>query len=176
MDKKEIRNMSLNKRASLKNKNALDALIAKQAMHLAEGYETIAIFHSFKDEIHTLGIIEILLRENKRVACPKITEGIMRFIQVKSIDDFEKGYFGIFEPKGELEIKPEEFDLIFVPLLAYNDAFYRVGYGGGFYDRYLPYTNAFKVGLAYRCLKTELNFQNDFDVKLDAILTEKGFI
>lgn len=174
MDKKTIRQTMLEKRSLLEKKENLDELIYQHALSFAHDYQTIALFHSFEEEIDTHRLIETLLNQGKRVACPKIKDKVMQFYEVRSLGDFELGFYDIYEPKGDTIISQDEFDLCFVPLLAYNDDFYRVGYGGGYYDRYLKDVNAKKIGLAYSFQALDLPFQQEYDVQLDGIINELG--
>lgn len=164
----------LERRKKLDNKATLDQSIQKQVLEISKEYEVISIFHAMHDEIDTLPIIEALLKANKTVACPIVIDGIMRFAKINSLRDFKKGYFGIMEPTTGVYIEPAVFDFILVPLLAFNKSLYRVGYGGGYYDGFLKDTQAFKLGLAYTFQEVECEFQKDYDIALDAVLTEKG--
>lgn len=164
----------IEKRMTMENKKLYDAMILKHVIKESEHHQTIAIYHSFKDEINTHPMIEKLISLNKTVCCPKITKGVMSFIKVRSLDDFEKGYFDIMEPKSDEVIDKNDIDCIFVPLLWINDAFYRIGYGGGYYDRYLKDSPSKKIGLAYSFQKTDIQFQEVHDVKLDALMTQEG--
>ncbi len=83
------------------------------------------------------------------------------------------GAFGIEEPEGQAY--SGDIDVAVVPLLAVNSKGYRTGYGGGYYDRYLKNSSAYKVGLGYFFQIEE--FENDdWDVKLDCLITETGII
>ena len=90
-------------------------------------------------------------------------------------DRFIKNRFGISEPDitdAEL-ISPHELQLIIVPLLAFNEDCCRLGYGGGYYDRYLQNTRALKIGIAYEIQKTDQQFSDPYDIPLDLIISEK---
>ncbi len=174
MVKHQIRQKHLQKRSNLQDKKYLDKKIEASVLDFAKDYDVIAIFNSFGDEIHTKGMIEKLIGMGKIVACPKIVNKEMFFIKVESINDFKIGYFNIEEPIGDEII--EDFDLIIVPLLAFNHEMYRIGYGGGFYDKFLKESKAFKLGIAYEWKAVTEQFQDPHDIKLDAICTEARII
>lgn len=173
MDKKNIRYQALESRANIKNRTDKDEIITQRAYELAKSYEIIGIYYAFRDEVATQTLIQQLLDLGKVVACPRIESGQMHFYKVESLDDFSVGHFNVPEPKGDVLIRPEEFDLMFIPMLAFNDKFYRVGYGKGYYDRYLKKMHGLKVGLAYADQFVLDAFEDEYDIACDFILTEK---
>ena len=86
---------------------------------------------------------------------------------------FQKGIYDVPEPIGDHFISPGAFDLVLVPLLICDHKGFRVGYGKGFYDRYLPYCrdNCIKIGFSYFDPVAEITDKNDFDVPLDLCIT-----
>lgn len=88
-------------------------------------------------------------------------------------DDFRRGRYGIEEPIGK-SVDPKQIDIILVPLLAYDEKGYRIGYGKGYYDRYLKKCSALKIGVAYCFQKVADTWPHDLDVKLGLILTPAG--
>ncbi|MBQ7792732.1 MAG: 5-formyltetrahydrofolate cyclo-ligase, partial [Clostridia bacterium] len=80
---------------------------------------------------------------------------------------------GILEPPRQKPVLPEDIDFIIVPGCGFTETGYRLGYGGGFYDRYLPKTNAVTCGFFYEALRTEF-IPEETDIPLDIILTEKN--
>ena len=174
MDKGAIRHLYANKRRMIApyDKALMDAIIYNKALSLAERFHVFAIYHSFRSEVDTHQIIEALLLRGKVVACPIIKDGNMHFIRIKSLQDLEVGHFGIMEPKEGSYMDPLDFDCIFVPMLAYNDDFYRVGYGKGYYDRFLIQTTGLKVGLAYSMQHIDVAFEDDNDIAFDLLINE----
>lgn len=176
MDKTSIRQLFSEKRGAISSydKNLMDKVIYEKAMRLADKYHVFAIFHSFRSEVDTHRLIESLLLMGKVVACPIIDKGNMHFIEIKNLDDLEPGHFGIMEPKLGRYMDPKDFDCIFIPMLAYNDDYYRIGYGKGYYDRFLSQSTGIKIGLAYSIQYTDIKFQDDNDIAFDILITEKG--
>ena len=95
----------------------------------------------------------------------------MKAVLLKSFDDLVNGKYNIKTSK--IEKSSEKIDLTIVPGLSFDENKYRLGYGGGFYDNYIKNHNSFYVGLFYQINKSyKLNF-DDFDQKLDLIITDK---
>ena len=95
-------------------------------------------------------------------------------------EDFVQGSFGIIEPINEKckKINPRDIDLIFIPGIVFDLHGNRIGYGKGFYDKFLKSLDCLKVGVAYQSqIVDNLNFLiSDFDIKMDYIITEKGMV
>ena len=141
--------------------------------------EKLLIYFSTPDELSTLSLIEDALKQGREVYCPKCLskDGEMIFCRITSFDDLEKGYFGIMEPKpyckaGEFS----ENDLCIVPGLAFDLSGHRIGYGKGFYDRFLSCFPGHSMGLCFQRFITDDVFGDGFDVPVDMIFTEKGII
>ena len=101
--------------------------------------ETIAVTVSMPLELNTLPIIAKAWQQGKNVAIPKtFTKGKMSFFAYQEHDELIKTNFGVSEPATIAKlIEPSEIDLLIVPGVVFNSAGYRIGFGGGFYDRYL---------------------------------------
>ena len=100
--------------------------------------KTLATYLSFDHEVSTAGLIEEALQLGKRVCVPRTyAQGRMEFVEYDP-DILEKTRFGLLEPneKGRV-VDQSEIDLIHVPGLVFQSKGYRIGYGGGYYDRYL---------------------------------------
>ncbi|MBN1613943.1 MAG: 5-formyltetrahydrofolate cyclo-ligase [Deltaproteobacteria bacterium] len=139
-------------------------------------------FLSFGSEVETDAIIEWAWQQDKRVCVPRCRPGERRIDphRIKSYDDLEPGSFGIREPKPEMAtLQPiADIDAALVPAVAFDRRGYRVGYGGGYYDRFLPElpTQTIRVGLAFSCQLVEAIPAGAHDVPVDMIVTEKEVI
>ena len=126
-------------------------------------------------EPDTLGIIHSAFANGKKVAVPKCGDkGEMEFYLIKSINDLEKGKFGILEPiEGKCKKAiPTEKSLCVVPALSFDAQGYRLGRGGGYYDRFLKDFKGKSAGLCYHSF-LRLSLPKDaFDVAVDIIVTE----
>ncbi|MBP2243370.1 5-formyltetrahydrofolate cyclo-ligase [Cytobacillus eiseniae] len=116
--------------------------------------KTIGITISKFPEVDTYQIIRKAWEEGKRVAVPKCLpkEKSMVFRTLTRFDQLESVYYGLLEPKVECteEVQANEIDLLIVPGLAYTIDGYRVGFGGGYYDRYLTKYDGYTVSLAFQ--------------------------
>ena len=128
-------------------------------------------------EINTLPITDYLTFKipGLRVCFPKtdFAQTKLQAVEVDKNTSFEINHAGIGEPvDGEL-IYPEELDMVFVPMLAYDKRGYRVGYGKGFYDRYLHLCkkNVIKIGFSYFEPEDLIPEVNEFDIPLNLAIT-----
>ena len=131
-------------------------------------------------EINTLPITDYLSFKipGLRVCFPKtdFAQTKLQAIEVEKETSFEMNHAGIGEPTtGEL-IYPEELDMVFVPMLAYDKKGFRVGYGKGFYDRYLQMCrrNVIKVGFSYFEPEEAIPEVNEFDIPLNLAITPQS--
>ena len=133
---------------------------------------------SLAEEVDTRRIIGEALNEGKRVAVPRCREkGQMEAYEIKNFQDLEKGFYGILEPKPHcMLVKPEQLELCIVPCLSCSETGFRLGYGGGYYDRYLPKTSAFRVLLCREMLVYQDIPKEKHDCSMDLIITEKRMV
>lgn len=91
----------------------------------------------YNQEVRTVAMLEQAIRDGKRVAVPKCYGDEMRFIWMNDLSKVEKGYAGIPEPVEDGPVADDETALVLMPGLAFDPQGHRMGYGGGFYDRFL---------------------------------------
>ncbi len=140
--------------------------------------ETILIYVSIGTEVDTSGIISHALTNNKTVAVPYCSGKTMLFYGINSTDDLAIGAYGIptVNPDNSKLIIPDSKTLCVVPGLAFDKNGARLGYGGGYYDRYLNDKNVLTVGLCYqKCIAEKIPTEK-YDVKLSNIITENGIL
>ena len=188
MEKKEIRHQILKKRdqLSLEYRKEADEKIFQKLISLKEYKEAglIMPYINYRSEVSTKKIIAQALKEHKRVAVPKVLNrfGEMEFYEITSLQEVVYGYKGIEEPditgKSPLNIKKEQGKvLLIMPGAAFDSQCNRIGYGGGFYDRYLEkYScdNLNTLALCYEIQMVEKIESDIFDQKPSMVLTEKG--
>jgi len=140
---------------------------------------TVMAFWSFGSEVDTGDLIRSLHERTVRVALPRIAEGELTALAYAPGDRVTYAPFGAGEPVNGEELRPEVFDLILVPGVAFDRAGRRIGYGGGYYDRFLRLADAsaFLVAVAFReqVLDGPLP-AGRFDLPIDAIVTERETI
>lgn len=140
----------------------------------------ILLYASFGSEPDTLAFAEKALNGGKRLYFPKsYPGGVMRFFEVKSLAELCPGAFGVLEPREDRANAYEPgvgADVCLVPGVCFDVYGYRIGYGKGYYDRFLSRFDGVTVGLAYAdCLCAEpLAHEKRYDKYVDFILTEGG--
>lgn len=137
---------------------------------------TIFCFVGTKDEINTAPIIERALEDGKRMAVPRcVAKGVMEAFLIDSLDNLREGHYGILEPGDEApRIGPEEIDLAVIPCLSCSRDGKRLGYGGGYYDRYLGKVDGIKAVICRgRIMREDLPVENH-DEKVDMVIWEEG--
>ena len=125
---------------------ALTRLYATEAWKSAASVWT---YVSVKDEVDTRSLIARALAEGKRVAVPRVTGTSLVFYEFTASEALQEGYHQLPEPPadGRRAFDPEA--LVILPGLAFSEEMDRIGYGGGFYDRFLAFYPGDKIGLAY---------------------------
>lgn len=132
------------------------------------------IYASSPIEVDTRAFIEYLLSEGKIVAVPKCEGKDMRFLVISSLSELVKSKFGVEEPIDGEEITDFSNTLCITPALSFNEKGYRLGYGGGFYDRFFEKYNGIKLGICYEEFCGEIP-TGEYDIPVDWVVTEKGF-
>ena len=134
----------------------------------------IATYLSFPHEFQTQGLIYQARKAGKKVLIPKTyPKGRMEFV-VYNPQQLKKTSFGLLEPQGDLEVvDASQIDLIHVPGLAFTREGYRIGYGGGYYDRYLENFTGQTMSTIYPCQIQEFNLE-DHDIPVQEVLIYEG--
>lgn len=176
LDKALIRQIMKEKRLLHRKKvfSFQDEIIIKKLLEhpVYQKSKMIGCYVSLPYEIQTFNFITIALNTH-RVCVPKVVGNDMFFYEICSLNDLKEGAFHILEPTTNIQIPSEEIDLMIVPLLAYDRYKYRVGYGGGFYDRYFAKGfQGYKIGLAYSFQYVDSISVDEYDQQLDEIITE----
>ncbi|WP_342774125.1 5-formyltetrahydrofolate cyclo-ligase [Lysinibacillus telephonicus] len=138
--------------------------------------DTIAITISNKPEVDTKEIIESLWSNNKKVVVPKCNpkERSMDFYAIQHFQQLESVYMDLLEPIPEVteHVAAEEIDCIIVPGIVFDCYGYRIGYGGGYYDRYLEQFKGPLISLAFDIQIVESIPYEPHDLPIDLIITE----
>jgi len=182
MDKRTLRKQILAQREALSPKEREKAkfliterICGHQWFYLSD---TILGFVSYGSEIDTTEILQEAFRLGKKVYLPKVesatsAESSMHFYRVEALEELQEGYKGIREPKGDTEIftyRPEEVDkvLMLMPGAVFDRLRNRIGYGKGFYDRFLADKEALQlrtIGLGYQCQLVEELTGEEWDIR-----------
>lgn len=143
--------------------------IVEQLLPLLEGKKVIGIYMPKGNEVDVTSLLFVY----DSLGIPKIRNNEeMDFFLIHSPMEVEKGMFNVLEPTSNIWIRPEDFDAIVCPLVAFDENKNRLGHGRGYYDRYLANTKALKIGVAYECQKVDLIEVNATDIAMDYIITE----
>ena len=138
--------------------------------------DTILLYYSSGSEVSTIRLFEECVKERKTVAFPRCIDknGTMDFFIVNDENDLEQGMYGIIAPKAHCEkLIPEKNALCIVPGISFDKTGYRLGYGKGYYDRYLSRFELISVGLCYDKLLSDTLPSDIYDKKVDYLITDK---
>ena len=181
VNKEHQRKISIKKRATLKDKNSNASKTLQDHLNGLinfQNYKIIASFISFKSEISTQFLNEFLLNNGKILCLPIIKNNseTLNFIEYNLKTKLVSGKFGIMQPSNlSKEFLPE---IIFTPCLAFDENGFRLGYGGGYYDKTFSYLKKIKhkfisIAVAFDDQKIDELVHDKYDQKIDYILTEK---
>lgn len=179
-DKKEIRKVNKQKRADMdkETKAGLDTKICDYIINsMSFKYaDVILMFCPTDEEINILPVFEQAVRLGKRVAFPKCYgKGVMKFYYVNDLSSMKEGKYGIKAPDEGEEFLSSTHPLCIVPSLAATKSGTRLGYGGGFYDRFLHKFDGISMCVQYDEFVTdELPQEKRYDKKFDVLVTESG--
>lgn len=178
MNKSELRKFYLSKR----NEFSLEE-IEQMSHSILENLKKMPIwdnqnFHIFKsipnkNEVQTSEILDYLFEENKTILVPKVMENQLISCQLNECTEWTKGKFNVPEPLHCHEFPDNKIDVVFVPMLICDKQGNRIGYGGGFYDRFLANCSAstLKIGLNFFSPISETIDKESFDIPLDYCVT-----
>ena len=135
-------------------------------------------YYPYNYEFDILGILKVLEKKKYSVSLPKIDKNNkMNFFQWSFSDPLSINNYGIPEPINKKKIYPE---VLLIPLVAFDNNLNRLGYGGGYYDRYISkiekVRKIIKIGVGFSFQKIKKLPTNKYDKKLDFVITEKNFI
>lgn len=175
VNKKELRQMIREKKRAM----TLEEIEAKSArlgelFAESEPYrnaKTIYGYMPYNQEVRTIPMLERAIRDGKRVAVPKCYGDEMRFIYMDDLNAVEKGYAGIPEPIADGPIADDETALVLMPGMAFDPEGHRIGYGGGFYDKFLAKEpNHPTLALCYDFQMLPKLETEEFDIPVDCVL------
>ena len=141
MDKKELRRTIRERKRAMTEEEIvtrskkLGVLFAQSEAY--KNAKTIYGYLPYNQEVRTVPMLEQALRDGKRVAVPKVYGDEMKFLYLDDLSKVSKGYAGIPEPIADEPVADDETALVLMPGLAFDPAGHRIGYGGGFYDKFL---------------------------------------
>lgn len=179
--KKLLRKVMLQKRKELSDSETAvkNSAITEKLLELekVQSAELILPFVSARGEVCTREFIARCFAAGKTVAVPRCIDGSnMEFCVIHTFDDLEKGMYGIDEPKQHCEIIKAENaqnSVLIVPGLCFSYDGYRLGYGKGYYDRFISRYKGYTVGVCYSEFMTDDIPVDEYDRCVDIVITEK---
>lgn len=181
MEKKEIRKKALDQRNAIPEVDRIrKSLRISETVRNLKWYdlaEALLIYRNFRTEVDTSQLIEKAWEKEKKVFCPRVNGKDMEFYLVESWNDFEPGSYGIEEPKKNCTVFSGQYEhvLAILPGAAFDKNRHRIGYGGGFYDRYLAgHPNILTVAICFEEQIMEKVPSELFDICPQKIITDQA--
>ena len=188
LEKKEQRREGLKRRSGLTGEErACAEERIRKALFALPQYQNagrLLIYASYGEEVSTWELMEAALAAGKQVFCPRVEgAGSMSFYRINGIKELASGFRGILEPPAQewrkyrmLPLPEGETDLVVMPGAAFDRSCGRLGYGGGYYDRFLQTRDIRKIALGFACQILDALVQEPEDVRPDLIVTEREII
>lgn len=181
----EIRKQNLERRAAIppEVRRERDKRICKNILSSAvyRYADVLLLYYPIKGEVDVLPVMTAALAAGKKVAFPRCfaQERSMTFHYVSSEEDFEKGTYGLREPLETLpafdfRTEGDKNVLCIVPAVVYDRNGYRIGYGGGYYDRFFGQFRPASIGVAYNEFIVKSVPHGRYDISVDVVVSERG--
>lgn len=175
MDKSALRKMIREKKRAMTEQQIVDASnrLAEKffASRQYQDAKTIYGYLPYNQEVRTVSMLERALRDGKRVAVPKVYGDEMKFIYMTDLSAVSGGYAGIPEPLADEPVAEDPTALVLMPGLAFDPQGHRIGYGGGFYDRFLAAEPTHPtLALCYDFQMLPQLETEEFDIPVDCVL------
>ena len=175
MDKKELRRtIRERKRAMTEEEIVSRSDKLGQLFAQSEAYKAAKTIYGYlpdNQEVRTVPMLEQALKDGKRVAVPKVYGDEMKFLYLDDLSQVEKGYAGIPEPIADEPVADDDTALVLMPGLAFDPQGHRIGYGGGFYDKFLAAEpNHPTLALCYEFQMLPRLDTEEHDIPVDTVL------
>ncbi len=144
-------------------------------------FDAVMIYLSMNSEVDTWQLFELLHEQDRKIIAPVVDTKSGHLIpkQIQNLDeDLVLHRYGMYEPKECCPVFPtHQLQLILVPGIAFDRNGHRLGYGKGFYDRFLPTClNAVTIGMGFQVQIVDMTYPQPWDVPLQHIFTEEGLV
>ncbi|WP_456397468.1 5-formyltetrahydrofolate cyclo-ligase [Desulfurobacterium sp.] len=143
-------------------------------LDIVKKHSNFLLYYPFKNEVSLLPLFDALKKADKSVSFPKVSGKEIVPVKVNSLNELSPGYMGIMEPKEM--VNTENPSVVFVPGIAFDFKCYRLGYGGGFYDRFLSRGKYITVGVCFDFQIVENLPVEPFDMPVNLVVSEKRII
>lgn len=174
MDKKELRRQIREKKRAMTQEEIISrSTRLGELLRSSQVYkdaETIYFYLPYNQEVRTVPMLEQAIRDGKKVAVPKVYGDDMKFLYLEDLSRIGKGYAGIPEPIDDEPVAEDPRALVLMPGLAFDPEGHRIGYGGGFYDKFLAREPEHPtVALCYEFQMLPKVETEEFDIPVDRV-------
>ena len=171
-----IRKKYLHIRKNIKNKKYKSHQIFLKIIN-EDSYKNalvIGLYSNLSDEVSTKELIDYSFSIGKIIALPKVEDDVINFYKIDKDETLLNGKYSIKEPNGKKEnyLSKDKLDLIIVPGICFNKSGYRIGFGKGYYDKYLENNLVSTIGVCYKELLVDLEFNEYHDQKVNKVITD----
>lgn len=176
-NKSQLRKVYRSKREALSKEQVVQwsEIICRRLTdtELFQKAEVIYFYYPLGNEVSLLPAAQAALDAGKCIGFPRTEGDVIRFYKTESLMDFQEGCFHVMEPTGKMVLR-EENPLILTPGLVFDHQKNRMGYGKGYYDRYIANVpEAVKIGIAYEMQLSETVPIDSYDIPMDYLITEE---
>lgn len=170
MDKGSVRKAALQRREQISDKLAKSQVIQNRVWDMVKDDRCIGIYMAMADEVQTSTLLARCWAHGIQTAIPKVEDGVIRFYLITSMEDVQEGHFHVMEPvTGKVA---EAIASLVIPMVAFDEQGNRLGYGKGYYDRYLKQFGGKRIGVAFAEQKAASLPTEVHDEIIDLIVTE----
>lgn len=180
IEKTVLRKQYLSIRNNIIDKEEKSKIICEKIINTLEykSSKVIALYKNLPSEVDTNYLIDYSLKNNKIVVLPRVDKDDLKFYKIANNEKLEKSPFGVLEPHDNKEtlIDNNLIDLAIIPGICFDTNHNRVGFGKGYYDRFLSKINTKTIAICFseQVLEEDLIKANDNDIKVDRIITDKS--
>lgn len=174
--KEELRKEGLERRSKMSEKEVKEKSkeIQEKVLRTLDRDDIVMTYASYRNEVETDFLIEKLLQRNQVLAVPKTYRDKMKTYRIESFEELEENSRGIREPEESEEITKASIDNCIIPGVKFDRQGNRIGYGKGYYDRFLKNFQGQKIGLTYQKLMEQKIPTDEWDIPMDKIITEEN--
>lgn len=175
VSKDKLRKYAKNLRKKIYQKESKEEIIHKKILNNYQINECrdILIYISMDFEVSTIKLIESLLKLNKNLYAPRLKNNNMEFYKFESIEELKMSKYNILEPISNIKYINNKNTVAIIPGLLFDKDNNRLGYGGGYYDRYLKNKKIYKIGICFSTFLVDKIIIDKYDIKMDEVITER---
>ena len=173
--KSSLRTIAKSLRNDIKEKKSKENIITKKILEhpKIKSSNDILVYISINNEVSTIELIKELFKLGKNIYAPRIVDNYIEFYKFNSLDELELSKYNILEPKMNYKYKDNLESVVIVPGLLFDTRNNRLGYGGGYYDKFLYKKDIYKIGICFSDFLVTKLITSEHDIKMDEIITER---